>query len=82
VKGVEVSGDTLRVLVDCGDDTSRCEAELRAALTTAGQTVIHVRPAATDLEMAFATLIPTALEGSDGPAAGADGPPSGAEAVA
>jgi len=61
VTGVEVSGELLRVLVDCPADTPHCEDELRSALMAAGLAVTHVRPAATDLEMAFATLIPTAL---------------------
>jgi ABC-2 type transport system ATP-binding protein len=61
VTSVEVSGELLRVLVDCTGDTARCEDDLRAALAAAGLSVSHIRPAATDLEMAFATLIPTVL---------------------
>jgi len=68
VSGVEVSGELLRVLVDCATDTTRCEEDLRSALTASGLVVSHVRPAATDLEMAFATLIPTALPSDDAPA--------------
>jgi ABC-2 type transport system ATP-binding protein len=64
VSGVEISGELLRVLVDCVGDTSGCESDLRAALTAAGLTVAHVRPAATDLEMAFATLIPAVAAGN------------------
>lgn len=73
VKGVEVSGDLLRVLVDCAEDTTRCEGELCAALTAAGLTVSHIRPTATDLEMAFAMLIPTALPPCDEAAAAGAG---------
>ena len=55
---VEVSGEHLRVLVnnECGE----CENDIRAATEGAGLTVTRIRPASTDLEMAFATLIPTA----------------------
>lgn len=65
VTSVEVSGEFLRVLVGCAADTTRCEEDLRAALASTGLTVSHIRPTATDLEMAFATLIPTALPVSD-----------------
>jgi ABC-2 type transport system ATP-binding protein len=58
VKSVEVSGEHLRVLVD--KDASGCEGDVTSALTAAGFKVGHARPTATDLEMAFATLIPTA----------------------
>ena len=58
VSSIEVSGETLRVLVDCGDHTD-CEDEMRTLLASKGLAVAHVRPTATDLEMAFATLIPT-----------------------
>jgi ABC-2 type transport system ATP-binding protein len=60
VSSVEVSGEMLRVLVGTGngcDDTEEC---LRAELADAGFTVEQMRPAPTDLEMAFATLIPAA----------------------
>jgi ABC-2 type transport system ATP-binding protein len=60
VSSVEVSGELLRVLVDPAVCEEDCEAAIRLALETAGFTVGHMRPAATDLEMAFATLIPTA----------------------
>ncbi len=67
VSSVEVSGEVLRVLVqECvGED--ECEDELREALENAGFTVAHMHPSPTDLEMAFATLIPGAgeLVGSD-----------------
>ena len=63
VTSLEVSGDMLRVLVGGGADA--CEDELRSALTTAGFTVGHVTPVATDLEMAFATLIPAANNAVD-----------------
>ncbi len=59
VTSLDVSGEILRVLVDCGE-RSTCEDEMRALLTSSGLAVEHVRPAATDLEMAFATLIPSA----------------------
>ena len=58
VRSVEVSGENLRVLVD--KDTAGCEGHLIGALAAAGFTVEHAKPAATDLEMAFATLIPSA----------------------
>lgn len=57
-RSVEISGEMLSVLVD--KETPACEETLRAALTDAGFTVSSVRPTATDLEMAFATLIPDA----------------------
>jgi ABC-2 type transport system ATP-binding protein len=58
VTSVEVSGEMLRVLV--GSGVGSCEPELRDALTGGGLSVAHVTPVATDLEMAFATLIPAA----------------------
>ena len=58
VKSVEVSGQMLRVLVVEG--ALDCEADLTRSLTEAGFSVVHARPTSTDLEMAFATLIPTA----------------------
>ena len=61
VVSLEVSGEMLRVLVS--RDAGACESTLRDALSDAGLTVVHVTPVATDLEMAFATLIPAA--GSD-----------------
>jgi ABC-2 type transport system ATP-binding protein len=61
VVSLEVSGEMLRVLVR--RDAGACESTMRCALTGAGLTVAHVTPVATDLEMAFATLIPAA--GSD-----------------
>jgi hypothetical protein len=61
VVSLEVSGEMLRVLVR--RDAGACESTMRSALTGAGLTVAHVTPVATDLEMAFATLIPAA--GSD-----------------
>jgi ABC-2 type transport system ATP-binding protein len=60
VKSVEVSGELLRVLVARDDEYANAEGDLSAALTGAGFSVEHIRPAATDLEMAFATLIPSA----------------------
>jgi ABC-2 type transport system ATP-binding protein len=60
VKSLEVSGELLRVLVAREDEYANAEGELTAALSGAGFTVLHVRPAPTDLEMAFATLIPQA----------------------
>jgi ABC-2 type transport system ATP-binding protein len=59
VTSVEVSGEMLRVLVDCAENNG-CEDEMRTLLTASGLSVEHVRPASTDLEMAFATLIPSA----------------------
>jgi len=58
VASIEVSGDMLRVLVDCSGKEP-CEEEMRALLAAHGLAVAHVRPTTTDLEMAFATLIPT-----------------------
>lgn len=58
VQSIDVSGENLRVLVAM--DTVRCEDEIRHALSASGFAVRNVSPAATDLEMAFATLIPSA----------------------
>ncbi len=63
VHSLEVSGDMLRVLV--AKDAGACEGTLRDALAGAGFTVHHVTPSQTDLEMAFATLIPTAAKSTD-----------------
>jgi hypothetical protein len=62
VKSLEVSGELLRVLVARDDEYANAEGDLRAALTGGGFTVEHIRPAPTDLEMAFATLIPSAAD--------------------
>jgi ABC-2 type transport system ATP-binding protein len=59
VTSIEVSGERLRVLVDCVDH-GECEDRISSLLTSNGLAVEHVRPTATDLEMAFATLIPAA----------------------
>jgi ABC-2 type transport system ATP-binding protein len=67
VASVEVSGDLLRVLVE--KDGPDCADAVRSALTGAGMTVTHVTPTATDLEMAFATLIPAV---HSAPASGQD----------
>lgn len=65
VVSVEVSGEHLRVLVEeCAEETD-CERRLDDALQASGFTVRHMRPAATDLEMAFATLIPGGAEVAD-----------------
>jgi ABC-2 type transport system ATP-binding protein len=58
VSSVEVSGEYLRALVTRADDAA--ENDIRAALEAVGLRVDRIRPVATDLEMAFATLIPTA----------------------
>lgn len=58
VFSAEVSGEFVRALVDCAADG--CEAALTAELAGAGVAVAHARPAATDLETAFAALIPEA----------------------
>jgi ABC-2 type transport system ATP-binding protein len=70
VTSIEVSGERLRVLVDC-DDHGECEDRITSLLTSSGLVVGHVRPTATDLEMAFATLIPsvTAQSAPDAPEA-------------
>jgi ABC-2 type transport system ATP-binding protein len=60
VTSVEVSGETLRVLVGSEEGCEDAEECLRTELAEAGFTVEQMRPAATDLEMAFATLIPGA----------------------
>jgi ABC-2 type transport system ATP-binding protein len=60
VKSLEVSGELLRILVARDEEYANAEGELRAALTGGGFSVEHIRPAPTDLEMAFATLIPSA----------------------
>ena len=62
VKSLEVSGEYLRVLVARDEEYPNAEGALKAALSGAGFTVEHVRSAPTDLEMAFATLIPSADE--------------------
>jgi hypothetical protein len=67
VKSLEVSGEVLRVLIARDEEYPNAEAELTGELASAGFKVEHVRSAPTDLEMAFATLIPTA-----GAAANAD----------
>jgi ABC-2 type transport system ATP-binding protein len=74
VRSVEVSGEMLRVLVD--REASDCETGLCGALASAGFTVEHATPTATDLEMAFATLIPAA---SSAVPTGDDGVPAVAE---
>lgn len=63
VRSVEVSGEMLRVLVSDGAGCEDAEECLQRELEAAGHPVLQMRPAATDLEMAFATLIPT----DDGP---------------
>jgi ABC-2 type transport system ATP-binding protein len=60
VKSVEVSGELLRVLVARDEEYPNAEGELSGALRGAGFAIEHVRSAPTDLEMAFATLIPSA----------------------
>lgn len=66
VSSVDAAGDLLRVLVDApaeknpADGLAAREAELRAALESGGFSVGVLRPGVTDLEMAFATLIPAA----------------------
>ena len=65
IRSVEVSGELLRVLVDQHAVEEDAEAALRSALESAGFSVDSMRPAATDLEMAFATLIPSAGEPLD-----------------
>jgi ABC-2 type transport system ATP-binding protein len=60
VKSLEVSGELLRVLVARDSEYPNAQGELSSALTNAGFTVERVRPVPTDLEMAFATLIPSA----------------------
>ena len=65
VTSVEVSGELLRVLVSSDNSERTCEDELRAALESAGFTVEAMHPASTDLEMAFATLIPSADKAID-----------------
>ena len=62
VKSLEVSGELLRVLVARDEEYPNAEEELRSALSGAGFSIEHCRAAATDLEMAFATLIPSADE--------------------
>lgn len=72
ITGAEMSGEVLRVLI--GRDYSGAEGlqgaidteeQLAEALSVAGFTVTSVRAVPTDLEMAFATLIPSA--GSSAP---------------
>ena len=72
VKSVEVSGELLRVLVAREEECEDAEGRLGRALADAGFTVEHMRPSPTDLEMAFATLIPAAgdhLSDADEPTA-------------
>ena len=64
VLSVEVSGETLRVLVDAQAE-AECEEDehcLEKALNEAGFTVNRMRIVPADLEMAFATLIPSVAE--------------------
>ncbi|NTU71230.1 MAG: ABC transporter ATP-binding protein [Coriobacteriia bacterium] len=58
VRSVEVSGDHLRVLVD--REMAECESCLADALSAAEFSATRIKPIATDLEVAFATLIPSA----------------------
>ncbi|HET6350951.1 MAG TPA: ABC transporter ATP-binding protein [Coriobacteriia bacterium] len=58
VNSVDASGDRLRILVD--NETADCEECLRKAFAEAGFDVSQMHPSSTDLEMAFATLIPSA----------------------
>ncbi len=60
VKSLEVSGELLRVLVAREDEYPNAQGELEGALTGGGFSVARIRSAPTDLEMAFATLIPSA----------------------
>lgn len=62
VRSVEVSGDHLRVLVGLESECADAEKCLRDELAAAGFTITSMREAQTDLEMAFATLIPSADE--------------------
>ena len=62
VTSVEVSGELLHVLVSSDTVCEDAEKVLAAALTEAGFQVEHTRPVPTDLETAFATLIPSAGE--------------------
>lgn len=70
VSSVDAAGDLLRVLVDTpaekspADGLAAREAELRAELESAGFSVGVLRSGVTDLEMAFATLIPAAGDGA------------------
>jgi ABC-2 type transport system ATP-binding protein len=64
VLSVEVSGETLRVLVDAQAE-AECEEDehcLEKRLNEAGFPVTRMRVVPADLEMAFATLIPSADE--------------------
>jgi ABC-2 type transport system ATP-binding protein len=64
VLSVEVSGETLRVLVNAQAE-AECEEDehcLEKALNEAGFAVNRMRVVPADLEMAFATLIPSADE--------------------
>ena len=58
VRSVEVSGENLRALVE--KNAPDCEGALTGVLTDAGFTVTRAHASSTDLEMAFATLIPSA----------------------
>jgi ABC-2 type transport system ATP-binding protein len=62
VRSLEVSGEHLRVLVARETECANAEECLTNALTAAGFEVLHMRPVPTDLEMAFATLIPSGDE--------------------
>jgi ABC-2 type transport system ATP-binding protein len=64
VKSVEVSGENLRVLISATTEAecAGAESQLRGVLQGAGFTITKLREASTDLEMAFATLIPNANE--------------------
>jgi ABC-2 type transport system ATP-binding protein len=73
VRSVEVSGENLRVLVSAATDAecASAESQLRGVLQSSGFQVEKMREAPTDLEMSFATLIPSAdeLESSHSPQA-------------
>jgi len=60
VKSLEVSGERLRVLIAKDDEYPNGQGELEGALANAGFTVERIQQFPTDLEMAFATLIPSA----------------------
>jgi len=59
ITSVEASGETLRVLADQQCAESDCERDIVTALTDAGFSAPRITQSFADLEMAFATLIPS-----------------------
>lgn len=65
ISSVEVSGETLRVLARTDCEPDECARRIEDALTGAGHVVNEITHSSADLEMAFATLIPTSDDAGD-----------------